>query len=77
MTMTSKTLTDAFRTAETGEQFGVLCAIEVQAIALVARRGYVADDITQVNLADDGTLASVECGIDDDGMSCFVLNFAL
>jgi hypothetical protein len=71
------TLSDLVRRAETGEQWAHICRIEQQSIDLAARRGYPAPRPDQVNLADDGSLASVECGCDEDGMSCFVLNFDL
>ena len=52
-------------------------AIQTKAAALAASKGYVAAQITKINFADDGSLASVELGIDADGFGIFVLNFAL
>lgn len=52
-------------------------AIRTEAAALAASKGYRADQITKINLAADGSLASVELGVDADGFGIFVLNFAL
>ena len=72
-----QTLRDMLNRAETGEQAAQVCLLEAQAIALGATRGYTPDQITDVHLADDGTLASITCGQDADGMARCVLNFAL
>ena len=71
------TLSDLVRKAETGEQWANICLIEDQAVKLAARHGYAVPGPDQINLADDGALASVECGVDADGMACYVLNFDL
>lgn len=52
-------------------------AIRTEAAALAASKGYPVDQITKINLAADGSLASIELGIDADGFGIFVLNFAL
>ena len=49
--------------------------IQIEASALVASKGYTASQITKINLADDGSLASVELGADNDGFGIFILNF--
>lgn len=51
--------------------------IQTEAAALAASKGYAASQITKINLAADGSLASVELGIDADGFGIFVLNFAI
>jgi len=51
--------------------------IRTEAAALVASKGYRADQITKINLTAEGALASVELGVDADGFGIFVLNFAL
>lgn len=51
--------------------------IQTEAAALAASKGYAANQITKINLASDGTLASIELGVDADGFGIFVLNFAL
>lgn len=71
------TLADMIRKAETGGQWADICAIEAQAVDLAAQHGYAPPQADQINLADDGTLASIECGVDMDGMACIVLNFSL
>jgi hypothetical protein len=50
---------------------------EFEAAALAASKGYAASQITKINVADDGSLASIELGIDEDGLGIFILNFAL
>lgn len=52
-------------------------AIHTQAAALAATKGYSASQVTKVNLAADGSLASIELGTDADGFGIFVLNFAI
>jgi hypothetical protein len=52
-------------------------SIQTEAATLAASKGYSADQITKINLADDGSLASVELGADADGFGIFVLNFAI
>lgn len=71
------TLETLIHKAETGEQWAAICLLEQQAITLAASRGYPAPKPEQVNLADDGSLASVECGVDGDGLACYVLNFSI
>lgn len=44
---------------------------------LVKRSGHSCTEITKVRLADDGHVAGVELGQDDDGMARVVLNFGL
>lgn len=51
--------------------------IQTEAAALAASKGYRAGQITKINLADDGSLASIELGTDADGFGIFVLNFAI
>lgn len=68
---------DLITKAETGAQWADICKLEADAVALIATRGYAADEITGVNVADDGTLASVECGADADDMARIVLNFSI
>lgn len=52
-------------------------AIQNEASDLAASKGYRAEQITKVNLTDDGQLASIELGTDEDGLGIFVLNFDL
>lgn len=52
-------------------------SIQTEAAALAASKGYAANQITRINLASDGSLASVELGTDADGSGIFVLNFAI
>ena len=52
-------------------------AIRTEAAALATSKGYRAEQITKINLAADGSLASIELGVDADGFGIFVLNFAL
>jgi hypothetical protein len=52
-------------------------AIRTEAAALAASKGYTASQITKINLTAEGTLASIELGVDADGFGIFVLNFAL
>lgn len=51
--------------------------IKTEAVALAASKGYAAGQITKINLADDGALASIELGADADGFGIFILNFAI
>lgn len=51
--------------------------MQIEAAALAASKGYAASQITKINIADDGSLASVELGADADGFGIFVLNFAI
>lgn len=51
--------------------------IQIEAFALVLSKGYSPKQITKINLAEDGSLASVELGTDADGFGIFILNFAL
>lgn len=51
--------------------------IHTEAAALAASKGYAANQITKMNLAADGSLASIELGADADGFGIFILNFAL
>lgn len=52
-------------------------AIRTEAAVLAASKGYTASQITKINLTAEGTLASIELGVDADGFGIFVLNFAL
>lgn len=52
-------------------------AIQTEAAALAASKGYAASQITKINLTDAGELASIELGADADGFGIFVLNFAI
>lgn len=52
-------------------------AIQTEAAALAASKGYAANQITKINLTDAGELASIELGADADGFGIFVLNFAI
>ncbi len=52
-------------------------AIQIEAAALAASKGYAASQITKINLTDAGSLASIELGADADGFGIFVLNFDL
>lgn len=52
-------------------------AIQTEAAALAASKGYAASQITKINLAADGSLASIELGTDADGFGIFILNFAI
>lgn len=52
-------------------------AIQTEAAALAASKGYVVSQITRINLAANGSLASIELGTDADGFGIFVLNFAI
>jgi hypothetical protein len=65
------------RKAETGAQWADICKIEADAVALIAKYGYRANEITDINIAADGSLASVELGTDADDMARFVLNFSI
>jgi len=71
------TIQDMIRKAETGAQWADICKLEADAVALIATCGYAASDITEIYVADDGALASVECGIDADDMARIVLNFSI
>ena len=71
------TLSHLVRKAETGAQWADICFVEAKAVQLAYRHGYGPKDISEVYLADDGSLASVECGTDDEGMARIVLNFSL
>ncbi len=51
--------------------------IQIEAAALATSKGYAASQITKINLSADGSLASVELGVDADGFGIFILNFAL
>jgi hypothetical protein len=51
--------------------------IQIEAFALVLSKGYSPKQITKINLAEDGSLASVELGTDADGFGIFILNFVL
>ncbi len=51
--------------------------IQIEAAALAATKGYAASQITKINLAADGSLASIELGTDADGFGIFILNFAI
>ena len=51
--------------------------IQTEAAALAATKGYAASQITKINLAADGSLASIELGADADGFGIFILNFAI
>jgi hypothetical protein len=51
--------------------------IQNEAAALAASKGYADSQITNINLAANGSVASIELGVDDDGFSIFILNFAL
>jgi hypothetical protein len=51
--------------------------IQTEAAALATSNGYRAEQITEINLAADGSLASIGLGVDADGFAIFVLNFAL
>lgn len=52
-------------------------SIQTEAAALATSKGYAASQITKINLAADGSLASIELGIDAEGFGIFVLNFAI
>lgn len=52
-------------------------AIQTEAAALAASKGYAASQITRINLTDAGALASIELGADADGFGIFVLNFSI
>lgn len=58
-------------------QTQITAEIKSQAVALIAKRGYGADQVKDIELDANGNLASVFVGCDDDGMARYVLNFAL
>lgn len=65
------------RKAETGAQWADVCKIEAEAVALIANYGFAANEITDILIADDGSLSSVALGVDDDGMARYILNFSI